>query len=160
VLSVDSEAQAVNLTLLRFDLIALAAGTRVLAARLELVARQFNDATAGNLEVSALAEPWAEGTRDGSPGTGATWVDRATGSQWATPGAPMTSRSIGDHIGVAASGPFMIELDATAVQAWVDDATQNFGIVISPTSDIHQHYFASDAAMSENRPQLTIDVMR
>ncbi len=159
-LSVDTENQALNLTLLRFDLSALAPGTRVIAARHELEARQFNDASAGNVNVAALAESWVEGTRDGTPGTGATWLERATGSPWATAGAPKTSRSIGDHVGVAASGPLVIELDATAVQAWVDDAAQNFGLVISPTSPIHQHYFASDAGMTEARPQLSIDVTR
>jgi hypothetical protein len=158
-LSVAEFAGNVQHSLIRFDVSSIAPGTTVVGARLLLVRLDYGDETPGTLEVRLLGESWVEGTNNGSPGPGVTWMSRDGTTAWTTPGGT-TTRSLGT---LAPDGDDVIAtIDPAVVQQWVDAQATNHGLlltVVGNTPHYHMHSRSSDL-ISAARPELAIDVLQ
>ncbi len=124
--------------LLLFDLSGIAPGTSISSARLDLSVSQIGNA-GGNFELFQIDTAWGEGSKTGNQGSAAsageaTWNEAAFGTtNWSTPGgsfvAPLLSNVSITNVG---ANSFTSTANFTsAVQAMVDDPTQNFGFLIS-----------------------------
>jgi hypothetical protein len=138
--SVDTDDHA----LIRFNLTQIASGT-VLSA--ELVIRTFDEASedGGTVLVHRMREAWSEDT--------ATFVNRIDTTPWTGgPGAAPPSR---DAVSIASFAPnaintdYRVALPNDMVQAWIDEPSINFGIIIvRGTSTQHVHFRTRENAPS------------
>lgn len=133
-------------SLLRFELSALPAGTIVERAELVMHVEET-----GNLsvEVFALTEAWDE--------LAATWSERQAGVAWSQPGAGAASReaAVLGTFSAAQLGPVTAVLDPATVQAWITDPGRNYGMVLATRSAEGATVGSSQAASAE-RPYLAI----
>jgi hypothetical protein len=128
--------------LLRFDLSGVAPGSIVNSARLDLNVSQIGN-TGGNFELFRINTDWGEGSQTGNQGAAAsagdaTWNEAEFGSSnWSTPGGTFFAPVL-NNVSITSVGTSSFNSTAnftTAVQAMVDDPTQNFGFLIS-SSDV------------------------
>jgi hypothetical protein len=85
---------------------------------------------------------------------------RNSGDMWL--GAGVSGESRRDQIGSAlidqAEGGFVVELDITAVQRWIDSPATNLGVLL--LADVDGAWLASsENDVAELRPQLRVDVI-
>jgi hypothetical protein len=139
--------------LFRWDVSAIPAGSIIVSAAIELNAVS---STNGNFEVYALQRAWDE--------LSATWNRYSSSGNWATAGA----NGAGDHsttvlgqFAPPAKGINRITLNnagIAAVQAWVNNAAANFGVIIKDyaISD-GVSISSSEASNKAQRPKLIIN---
>ncbi len=137
--------------LLYFDVSALAPGTTITGAELDL--RTNADAFQyGEVTAYALLEGWVDAE--------ATWNERSTGVAWTTPGAGAGSRSSALLAQFAAPDSltdYQVPLPAALVQGWVDAVGSNFGLALEGTTDMTEGQFISaDAGSATGRPLLLV----
>jgi hypothetical protein len=127
-LTIDSEPARV--ALVRFAVDAIPDGAVV--ERAELGLRVFDRGrSVDRVRVRVLLREWREGE--------ATWQRASAGTRWPSAGA--SGAALGAEIASAAydsDGDSVVELDAAAVQAWVDEPRSNFGMRLdlsSPSGD-------------------------
>jgi len=140
--------------LFKWDVSATPAGTVVTSAAIEL---HVTNATKQSYELFALQRAWDE--------LSATWQRYSTDSNWSSSGAD----GAGDHsadvlgrLGPAGKGVHRINLNeagVAAVQAWINNADQNFGIIlqdyaVSDGVDVS----TSEAWNAAQRPKLIINL--
>jgi hypothetical protein len=139
--------------LLQWDISAIPAGSIIVSAAIEL---NISNATSHNYEIYALQRAWDE--------LSATWQQAAAGSNWAAPGATAS----GDHdsavlgqLGPVSTGAQRIELNdagIAAVQAWIDDPSSNFGIILQAYAASNGVDFrSSETSNASQRPKLIIN---
>jgi hypothetical protein len=140
-------------SLFRWDISAIPAGSIVVSAAIELNALST---TTGNFELYALQRAWDE--------ISATWNQSAAGTPWGTAGA----NGAGDHgsapLGLLApttAGMYRIPLNeagVAAVQAWIDEAATNYGIIIKDYAVNDGMQISSrETASTALRPKLIIN---
>lgn len=124
--------------LLLFDLSGIAPGSTVNSARLDLNVSQIGN-TGGNFELFQVDTNWNEGSKTGNQGSAATageatWNEAEFGStNWLTPGGTVFAPLL-DTVSITTVGANSFTNTAnftSAVQAMVDNPTQNFGFRIS-----------------------------
>lgn len=123
--SVDIDTSPLKSALLRFDLSALPPTAVVTAAELEVTV--LDPIETGSLDGHLVAESWSELT--------GTWNVRITGLPWL--GAGVTGASRGARIASFAPrtiGRATVSLSPAAVQAWIANPADNFGILWISTS--------------------------
>jgi hypothetical protein len=111
--------------LLRWDVSAIPTGSIIVSAAIDL---NITGSTKNNYEVYALQRAWDE--------ISATWQRAMTGQNWntagATGGADHSAAVLG-VLGPVSTGTQRIQLNASgvaAVQAWINDPSSNFGIIL------------------------------
>jgi hypothetical protein len=140
-------------TLLRWEVSAIPAGSIVVAAAIEF---NVTGSTKSNYEVYALQRAWDE--------VSATWQRALTGQNWgtagATGGADRSSTVLGT-LGPASTGTQRIQLNAAgiaAVQAWINNRSSNFGIILQDyTSTDGVDFRSSETGTASHRPKLVIN---
>jgi hypothetical protein len=145
-------------TFIRFDVSSIPAGTSVAGARLSLTKVDYGDEMPGTLEVRLLGESWVEGTNNGTPGSGATWLTRDGTTPWTTPGGTATR-----SLATAATSASVVTIDREVVQQWVDSAAANDGLLVTVTNNmahVHFHARGSDLLGMTARPELAVDVVQ
>lgn len=117
---------------------------------------KITDTTASGYQIYQLKQNWLE--------TQATWNIFATGSNWQTAGA-LGANDRGTTVlgtaGPATSGAFYtIPLNASGlavVQAWINNPSNNFGLVIAnATNTDGLDFSSSEATTKTDRPKLTV----
>ncbi len=147
--------------LIRFDISAIPAGTRVVDAKLEV---EVTDHFAGDVQVFRIGEAWDEGNVVGLNGA-ANYNNRKPSVPWSNPGvgAP-TSRagtSIADFVPGPAGAVVTIMLPYTLVETWINNPAQNHGLVLvrKTAGSTNRWAFASSEHMDPaRRPRLNIAV--
>jgi hypothetical protein len=120
--------------LLKWDVSFIPSGSAVSSAAIEL---NITNKTSGNYEVYALQRAWDE--------LSATWQQFAAGQNWSTAGARNSADRAAAVLGTVAprsTGTYRIALNSAgvaAVQAWVNNASVNYGLIV-------QDYGVSDGA--------------
>ena len=123
--------------LLRFDLTGIAPGSTVTSAQLDLDILQVGN-SGGSFELFRIDTDWGEGTQTGNQGNAAgagdaTWNEAEFGSVDWTPGGSFFDPVL-SNVQVSSTGISSFNSSAnftSAIQAIVDDPTQNFGFLIS-----------------------------
>jgi hypothetical protein len=139
--------------LFRWDVSAIPSGSIVVSAALELNALST---TKGNFELYALQRAWDD--------ISATWNQSAAGSPWGTAGA----NGAGDHgstplgsLAPTATGMYHIALNqagVAAVQAWIDHAATNYGIIVKDYAvNDGLQISSSETGSAALRPKLIIN---
>ena len=171
---VRMQLQATYVDLIHFDLPAINADPNdILSADIEL--QRFNTFNGGSMDVDVrvLDRDWEEGTgfANNVPGNGSSWLNAATGSQWATPGGDFNSTF---DFGLGANGivsqnavPTIVgtadtvAFDATgAVKAFYNGDLVNFGfgLQVTSTNFNENEFHSSEATDPAVRPALVIEV--
>jgi hypothetical protein len=139
--------------LLRWDISAIPTGSIVVSAAIEL---NVTNSSKHNYEVYALHRAWDE--------LSATWQQFASGRAWTGGGASGS----GDHgtavlgqLAPTSNGIFRIALNdagLSAVQAWINNPTSNFGIILKDfTASDGVDFSSSKTATASQRPKLVVN---
>jgi beta-glucanase (GH16 family) len=139
--------------LFRWDVSAIPTGSTVTSVAIEL---NVTGSTNQNFEVFALNRAWSE--------LAATWQRYTTNSNWAGAGATGSgdqSNTVLGALGPASKGIYRVNLNAdgiAAVQNWINDADQNFGIIVKDfAASDGVDVSSSEASNKAQRPKLIIN---
>jgi hypothetical protein len=137
-----------TVTLLRFDLSGLPAGTAITGAQLKLAVFK-NPSTMGSVTIHQQLEPRTDWET--------TWNERAAGVPWTTPGCGVGSRSA---LVLARFEPYVrqtyvVPLPSNVIQGWVDDPSRNFGFVLAGDGTDYVDFKPAGVG-SGVRPQLSV----
>ena len=124
VITIDGQSDSA--ALLRWDLSLIPVGSTIISAAIEL---NIVTSSTGNYELYALERAWNE--------LAATWEQAAANTPWSTGGADGVGDYLSTPIGQlnpnGANGIYQMSLNnagLAAVQAWINDPANNFGLVI------------------------------
>jgi hypothetical protein len=140
--------------LMRWDLssLTLAPGGTLSSATITL---QITDPSSNTYGLYALKRAWSE--------TSATWNQAQPGSAWQTAGALGEADRDPAPLGTlapTANGSYVIALNAAGlarIKAWLDVPAQNFGIILSNTSNSNGvDVVTRESATVTSRPRLTV----
>lgn len=139
--------------LFRWDVSAIPVGSTVDSVSIELTVTSSSKET---FEVYALEQAWDE--------LAATWQRYANGSNWSGAGATGGTDSDSSVLGslsATSKGVYRINLNdagKAAVQAWINDASHNYGIIIKDYNNSKAVGVAtSEAKTASQRPKLVIN---
>ncbi len=138
-----------NLALLKWDISQIPIGSEILSASLT-----FNviTPTVDTYPIYQLLKPWVFNQ--------ANWINYAGNLAWDAPGASGPGdrgTQVLSSFAPNAAGIYVINLNRTAVQNWVNTPSSNNGIIIADAGGTVQTVFESaEAAAPSNRPKLTI----
>jgi hypothetical protein len=139
--------------LFRWDVSAIPAGSTVSSVSIEFTVTSSSKDT---YQVYALERAWDE--------LAATWLQYADGAAWSDDGASGASDADSAALGSispTSKGTYRINLNdagKAAVQAWINDADQNYGIIIKDYDNSKAFTIAtSEAKTASQRPKLIID---
>ncbi len=145
-------------SLLRFDLASIPSGKTVDEATLRLYYKGRSNSNALTVGAYRLLAPWVDSQ--------ATWTQRITAINWVVPGLSSGSDYAATGGGVSAvlgDGGSWVEIDVTEMaQAWVDNPTQNYGLLLRQASAAGYviYDFCSERGVSPctstQTPQLTV----
>jgi hypothetical protein len=144
-------------SLLRFDLASIPSGTTVEEATLRVYYKGRSNSNALTVGAYRLLAPWVDSQ--------ATWTQRMTGANWVVPGLGSGSDYLadGNTEDVLGDGGSWVEIDVTEMaQAWVDNPTQNYGLLLRQASAAGYviYDFCSERGVSPcaaaQAPQLTV----
>jgi hypothetical protein len=149
-LTIDGDPDEAGL--FRWDVSAIPVGSSVQSVSIEL---NVTGSSKDSFEVYALQRAWNE--------LSATWQRYATGSNWSGAGASGSGdqqSTVLGQIAATSKGVYRINLNAAgvaAVQAWINDPGQNFGIIIKDyTTSKAVEVSTSEAKTASQRPKLVI----
>ncbi|MEX2317369.1 MAG: DNRLRE domain-containing protein [Pirellulales bacterium] len=138
--------------LLKWDVSAIPSDSNVNSAAIEL---NVTNTSSGNYEVYALQRAWDE--------LSATWQQYAAGQNWATAGANNAADRATAVLGTVAprnTGTYRIALNdagVAAVQAWVNNASANHGVILQDYGVSNGADFqSSEVGTASQRPNLII----
>ncbi len=139
--------------LFRWDISAIPAGSTVQSVTVEL---NVTGSSKDSYEVYALDRAWDE--------LSATWQQYAAGSNWAGAGASgvgdAESTALG-QISATSKGAYQINFDdagVAAVQEWINDPSQNYGIIINDYTQAKAvEVTTSEYKTASLRPKLIIN---
>lgn len=139
--------------LFKWNVSAIPTGSTVTSVTVEL---NVTGSTKDSYEVYALERAWDE--------LSATWQRYATGNNWTGAGASGSGdqqSSVLGQLNAASKGVYRINLNdagIAAVQAWIDDASRNYGIIIKDyTTSKAIEVSTSEAKTASQRPKLIIN---
>ncbi len=139
--------------LFQWDVSAIPTGSIIVSAAIEL---NVSNSSSERYNVYALNQAWDE--------LSATWRQYAANHSWSTAGASGAADHAAASLGtIAASstGVYRIDLNdagVAAVQAWVNDAVANHGVIIQDYSQSNRFdVLSSQTARAVDRPKLIID---
>jgi hypothetical protein len=137
-----------TVTLLRFDLSGLPAGTTITGAQLTIAVFR-NPSTIGSVTIHQQLEPRTEWETN--------WNERAAGVPWTTPGCGVGSRSalVLARFEPYALQTYLIPLPSNVIQGWVDDPSSNFGFVLAGDGSDYVDFKPAGVG-SGVRPQLSL----
>jgi hypothetical protein len=137
-----------TVSLLRFDLSGLPAGTAITGAQLTLAVFK-NPSTTGSVTIHQQLEPRTEWET--------TWNERAAGVPWTAPGCGVGSRSalVLARFEPYALQTYLIPLPSNVIQGWVDDPSRNFGFVLAGDGTDYVDFKPAGVG-SGVRPQLSV----
>jgi hypothetical protein len=142
-------------TLLKWDLSAIPPGSVVISATIQL---HVTNASTEEFELYRMIRDWSE--------VDATWSEADLGVPWEAPGAAGPNDhgfSVRGVIQAGAAGPVKITLGpegVTAVQAWVDGPSVNYGFILCDGGNSDGLAFASrETATPSQRPTMTVTFM-
>ena len=142
-----------KISLLRFDLAAIASGKAIVAARLQLYVTQGSGNT---IAIAPVKESWTEGTLSNATGV-ANWTQRSSSASWTTAGAGSPGSAGATIASVSASaGAIGVDLPVATVQGWVNTPGSNFGISLAPTGGADTTLASSNATTATTRPSLVV----
>lgn len=137
--------------LLFWDVSLIGAGAQVSDVALTLT---ITDSSTSLYPIRALKRRWVE--------TQASWTAFAIGQLWQVPGGTGTndrdSVVLGEVTGAAGRRTFVLNDDGLeAVQAWIDDPTQNFGLILdNPAATDNLVFRSREATVAIERPLLVV----
>jgi hypothetical protein len=150
-LTIDGDPDEAGL--FRWDVSAISLGSSVQAVSIELT---VTGSSKDSYEVYALQRAWDE--------LSATWQRYASGKNWAGKGASGSGDqqpTVLGQLNASSTGVYRINLNAAgiaAVQAWINDPGQNFGIIIKDyTTSKAVEVSTSEAKTASQRPKLVIN---
>lgn len=136
--------------LVRWDVSTIPAGSEVVSATVTL---NTVVASPGEYNVYEARRAWDEATLTWASGRNDSWFGEGAG--W----SEASAAPLGQYRPVA-PGPVVIDLDAAgvaAVQRWIDDPSQNFGLVVANSrASTPANFETSEAQVPANRPKLTV----
>jgi hypothetical protein len=137
-----------TVTLLRFDVSGLPAGTIITGAQLTIAVFK-NPSTMGSVTIHQLLEPRTEWETN--------WNERAAGVPWTTTGCGVGSRSalVLARFEPYAVQTYVIPLPSNVIQGWVDDPISNFGFVLAGDGTDYVDFKPAGVG-SGVRPQLSL----
>ncbi|MDH5631903.1 MAG: DNRLRE domain-containing protein [Gammaproteobacteria bacterium] len=140
--------------LMKFDLGAVAAGSQVLSATLELYSNTTSWSPA-TLNIHRMTRNWDEGGQNNSTGE-ASWNSAQSGQAWSAAGGDFDNKVYGTAVTPGAVG--WVSWDVTKlVQEWVDGKYDNHGLMLRATAlNEGAEFDSSDAADASKHPRLTI----
>ena len=154
---------------LRFDVSSIPSGSVVKSANLRLYCRTIVSPTnlAKTIKAYYVMEPWVEGTMSGTgTANGTTWTKRDATSNWSAAGGYAYWSTVLGTAREEASGASplpggfregWVAIDLTAmVQAWVDQAYANYGILLRSESSSDIIDFDSRESTSGTAPKLVV----
>ena len=139
-----------SLSLLKFNMGAIPARSKILSATLSLHNRSGNNS---NVPVTAhrITNPWNEDF--------VTWNNRDSGTTWDTAGGDVDPTAIAST-NVGPTRYIRYEWDITGlVQGWTDGAYANYGVALATAmaSSVGERFDTSDHSDPTRRPMLTIE---
>ena len=152
----DGSPNTSQVGVLRFDVRAIAPGSKVSSASITL---RVTNATSGSTvyALHPLLKPWNEAQ--------VTWRSASSSAAWSAGGARSAPDRSSATIGTLlpkSTGKVTIALNASGValvQRWVDTPSNNFGVVIDTANNADGIAFdSSEAATAADRPLLTVGV--
>ncbi len=150
-LSIDGDPDEAGL--FRWDVSAIPVGSQVESVTIELTVTSKSKET---YEVYALERAWDE--------LAATWQQYANGSSWSGAGASGSADVDSSVLGAmtpTSKGTYRITLNdagKAAVQAWINDPSQNYGIIIKDYNNKDPFEVASsEYKTASQRPKLVIN---
>lgn len=157
----NADTNAIQRSLLKFDLSSIPNGSTITSAVLTLTYEQAASFRASNnrtMSVYRMIRSWSE--------TESTWSVYSSGNNWGTAGASnTTSDREATDIGTVAlatsdadESEKSITLTASKVQEWVNGTLTNNGILLQVATELNDLYIfhSSDSATASKRPKLTI----
>jgi len=144
---------------MEFDVSAINVSATVKSAYLTL----YCDAAGGSVDavVYKVTKNWTEGTGScgGSANVNASW-DYYDGSAnaWTTPGGDYDIATQSEVKTVTTSGYYTIKLNTQMVQDWVQNPSQNYGMLVKSSNETAGFLANSDKTngTAARRPKLTI----
>jgi hypothetical protein len=140
-----------NNGLLFWDTSLIAAGAHVSDVAITIT---ITDGSASTYQIRALKRRWVE--------TQATWTIFANAQPWQVPGGTgandRNSVVVGEVTGAPGRRTFVLNDDGLeAVQAWIDDPTKNFGLILdNPAATDNLVFRSRETPISIERPLLVI----
>ncbi len=97
----------------------------------------------------ALTEDWDESEVN--------WQDKSSGTPWSAAGGTYAASPVSSPTYCGETFTY-IEIDASVVQAWVDNPSSNYGILLKPSNETSQHgtYLTNDEGSGVYAPKLII----
>jgi len=146
------ENQPYRRSLIHFDLTSIPPNATITNAWLDLFVNYRSSTTSANYGFYYLLRPWDEGA--------ATWQTDGYGSEWVAPGAGGMGNDY--EAGAFASSP-LSTVNAynrvgvlTAVQRWVREPDQNYGMLIMGSSSVDLRFWSSESPREVERPRLVV----
>lgn len=142
--------------LVRFDLSAIPAGSKIDSATLELSVSEESTTTPVRVHrVSALPQDWVEGTGCCS-NDGATWKTYDGTHAWTSAGGDFEPHTT-TFVAPAANQPLLVDV-TSIVQPWtLGTSNQGFGFTLDPSGNYRYVYLhTSEATTVGYRPKLTV----
>ena len=152
--------QGGSVGLLRFDVSALPSDSIIVDVELDLHTGGSPDIDC-LVEFFAVREEWDEGTSDNSAGI-SNWTQRTSSDSWTEAGCgpgSYDSMVLGSVDQPRADTGYTVELDPSAVQAWIDDPGENYGLlaVNRNGSSCYGWFMSSNAGPEAERPLLRVE---
>ena len=144
--------------LIRFDLNAIPATAVVVSANLHLY--NHNNGSNNSTTIHQVLESWVEGNLDNQNGD-ASWNERSPGVSWANVGADSPTSSAAASVGnFAPSSPagtlYIIPIDRTLVQGWVDGTITNYGVTLRHSGGTATVVSSENASKDGQRPRFEV----
>ena len=147
-LHIDGDTEA--LSLLWFDLTALATVTMICSAAFHIHSRNNDSPEVHNLH--PINEAWSEGD--------VTWLQASSEVPWSTAGcgspASCSDGVIGSFIPLAMETAYSTAVDVTAIRDWAVGSASNFGFAIKSLGPNGTHLHSSNSGDDGKRPFLEI----
>ena len=145
-------------SLLQFELPAIAPGTRIISAQLELYHYVTTRSTGiPVVDMHRVTRSWIEGSHDGT-GTadGASWETWDGSSNWASAGGDYEALSVASSEVSPATGDWESWEIGELVQGWIDGKYSNHGLLLKGTGDFDISFASREDADPARHPKLSI----
>jgi hypothetical protein len=148
-----------RMMLLRIDVSAIPVGAHVVGSDLRLWTDLApSDASTQTYSSYPMLESWDEGEEDAAAGA-ASWNERDSDAEWTASGLGIGSRGadvVGSFIPVAPDTEYLMALEPSLIQGWIDDSGSNFGLVIVATGEDGACFDSTELADAAKRPSLVV----
>jgi hypothetical protein len=145
--------------LISFDVSAISVSATVKSAYLTMYCNSANGSV--DAVVYKVTKNWTEGTGDcgGTPNVNASWnYYNGSANAWTTPGGDYDVATQSEVKTVTTAGYYTIKLNTQMVQEWVNNPSQNYGLIVKSLNETSGDLVNSDKKSTDvtQRPKLTI----